>query len=199
MIETFQLTPESTELHPDELAALIPSIATKRELNEFERLNILEADAWAFSKRRLTTTAPWTDSYVRELHRKMLGSVWKWAGEYRRTEKSLGVLPHQIREMLFTRLGDVKYWTENATFPPDEIAIRLHHRLVQIHPFPNGNGRHARMMADVIVVKLGAKRFTWGQENLAADGPMRQKYISALKLADSDPNNTEALLRFARS
>lgn len=197
MTTTLNLSPENTELTPEELAGLIPSLATKQELNEFERENIIPAREWALSKRELTQCEPWSEAYVRDLHRKMFGQTWKWAGTYRRTDKNLGIPWQQILQQLPVVLGDAKYWIEHKTYDPDEIAIRLHHRLVSIHPFPNGNGRHARLIADVVVAKLGRPPFPWGIDNLVSPGPTREAYLKALKAADA--GDIQPLVKFARS
>jgi Fic-DOC domain mobile mystery protein B len=149
----------NTPLSLEELADLIPDLATKEELNEWERENILLAREWALGDRTSAVDMA-SDEYVRKLHGKMFDQTWKWAGEYRRTEKNIGVPFHEIRERLMALFGDVRYWIENNTYSPDEIAVRFHHRLVLIHPFPNGNGRHARLIADVLAMKLGRPAFT---------------------------------------
>jgi Fic-DOC domain mobile mystery protein B len=197
MVTTPNLSPENTELSADELAGLIPSLATKQDLNEFERENIIVATAWALSERILKQCEPWSEAYIRELHRRMFEETWKWAGIYRKTNKNLGVPFEQIREQLPTVLGEAKYWIDNKTYDLDEIAVCMHHRLVLIHPFPNGNGRHARLLADVLLAKLGRKPFTWGAANLVSPGPPREIYIAALKTADS--GDIQPLVKFARS
>ena len=186
----------NTPLSPDELSDLIPSLATKEELNEWERENILFAREWAATDR----TSPLgmaSDEYVRKLHAKMFDQTWKWAGEYRHTEKNIGVPFHEIRERLMASLGDVRYWIEHRTYSPDEIAVRFHHRLVFIHPFPNGNGRHARLLADRLVMKLGRPALTWGSANLVKQGEARAKYLEAVRAADN--GDMQPLLKFARS
>ena len=186
----------NTPLSPEELADLIPNLATKEELNEWERENILLAREWATSDR----TAPLeivSDQYIRKLHERMFDETWKWAGLYRLTEKNIGVPVAQIRERLVALFGDVRYWVENKTYPPDEIAVRFHHRLVFIHPFPNGNGRHARLTADVLVMKLGNPAFTWGSANLVEEGAARTRYLEAITAADD--GDIQPLLPFARS
>ena len=186
----------NTPLSPEELADLVPNLATKEELNEWERENILLAREWATSDR----TGPVdmvSDEYVRKLHRKMFDATWKWSGEYRRTEKNMGVPVQEIRERLMSLFGDVRYWIQNGTYSPDEISLRFHHRLVLIHPFPNGNGRHARQVADVLVMKLGRPVFTWGSTDLVKEGEARAKYLEALKAADD--GEIGLLLKFARS
>ena len=186
----------NTPLSPDELADLIPNLATKEELNEWERENILLAREWAIEDRTLPVAVA-SDEYVRKLHRKMFDETWKWAGTYRLTEKNIGVPVHEIREGLVALFGDVRYWIENSTHSADEIAVRFHHRLVLIHPFPNDNGRHARLIADVLVMKLGRPAFTWGSANLVKEGAARVRYLEAIRAADN--GDIEPLLKFARS
>ena len=186
----------NTPLSPEELADLIPNLATKEELNEWERENILLAREWATSDRTRPEEMA-SDEYIRKLHRKMFEETWKWAGQYRVTEKNIGVAVHEIREMLMGLLADVRYWIENSTYPPDETAVRFHHRLVFIHPFPNGNGRHARLMADVLVMKLGRPAFSWGSVSLVREGEARAKYLDAIRVADQ--GDIEPLLKFSRS
>ena len=187
----------NTPLTPEELADLIPNLATKEDLNEWERENILEARYWALSERNVKAHDPISDDYIRKLHNRMFDQTWKWAGTYRKTEKNIGVSVGQMREMLVALLGDVRYWIENNTHSPDEIAIRFHHRLVSIHLFPNGNGRHARLIADVLAVRLGRPTFTWGQKDLIKPGVAREEYLKALRTADE--GDIKPLLDFARS
>lgn len=187
----------NTPLSPEEQDDLIPDLATKEELNEWERQNILEAYEWAFDRRNLHRHDSFTESYVRELHRRMFDQTWKWAGRYRTSEKNIGIAYYQIREALVALLGDVRYWIEHATFEPDELAIRFHHRLVLIHPFANGNGRHARLMADVFLERQGIPVFTWGGADIVRAGDFRRGYIDALRAADK--NDIKPLLVFARS
>ena len=127
----------------------------------------------------------------------MLGDVWRWAGRFRTSERNIGIDYWQIPIALRQLLDDTKAWIEYHTYPPDEIALRFHHRLVQIHPFPNGNGRHARLTADLLVMRLGGERFSWGSANLQDAGTVRQRYIAALQAADD--HDIGPLLAFARS
>jgi Fic-DOC domain mobile mystery protein B len=187
----------NTPLSPEEQDDLIPDLATKEELNEWERQNILEAYAWALDPRNLQRQDPFAEAYVREMHLRMFDQTWKWAGTYRTTEKNIGIPHHQIRDALAALLGDARYWVEQQTFEPDELAVRFHHRLVSIHPFANGNGRHARLMADVIVRRQGRPVFTWGGADIVRAGDFRRSYIDALRAADK--NDIQPLLAFARS
>jgi len=199
-ISDLNSVPGNTPIHPDDAAKLIPNLATKKELDEWERQNILEAQKWAFSSRVMKSRNPLDEIYLRELHRRMFGETWKWAGKYRTRDVSIGCPFHKIYERVGTLLGDARFWTGNKTFSLDEIAVRFHHRLVgQIHAFPNGNGRHARMLADVIAEKNGGARFTWGRANLVEVGPTLNAYLSALRALDDNDNNIQPLLTFARS
>ena len=182
----------NTPLSADERADLIPNLATKEELNEWERQNILEAYAWALAPNNLRRRDPLVD-----LHLRMFDQTWKWAGTYRTTEKNIGVPHHEIRDRLAALLGDARYWREQGTYAPDELAVRFHHRLVFIHPFANGNGRHARLMADVLAQRQDRPIFTWGGADLARAGDFRRRYIDALRAADA--NDIAPLLAFARS
>jgi Fic-DOC domain mobile mystery protein B len=168
-------------------------ITTRADLNEAEQANIDVGTGWAFGNRADIIT----ERFVRDLHKRMLGDVWSWAGTYRLTERNIGIEAYRIPTELHTLLGDVNYWVENKTYPPDEIAIRFHHRLVAIHPFPNGNGRHARLMADLLIGRLGGPPFSWGGNNLGDIGTMRRAYVHALRSADAHDINP--LLAFSRS
>ena len=193
-----RLAPGNTFLTPDELAGLKPSLATKKELDQFERQNILDAHRWALSPRVLKREDPFIEPYLRELHRRMFGQTWTLAGKYRTTNKNLGVAFHQILNGIAAVLGDTHYSTEHEIFDIDEIAVRFHHRLVWIHPFPNGNGRHARLLADVVVMKSGREPFSWGARELTDAGPARAEYIRCLKAADANNEDIRGLLKFAR-
>lgn len=199
LIGNLNQAPGNTPLTPDELAGLRPSLTTKGELDQFERSNILEANRWAFNPRVLKREDPFIEPYLRQLHRRMFDQTWTWAGKYRKTNKNLGIPFHQIMNGIAAILGDIHYWLENETFDIEEIAIRYHHRLVWIHPFPNGNGRHARLLADVIAVKNGREQFTWGLKDSKESGLARTEYIRCLKAADANNDDIRGLLDFARS
>jgi Fic-DOC domain mobile mystery protein B len=164
------------------------------QLNEAEQANILEAEAWAFARHRRDLIS---EAFIKRLHKRMFGQVWRWAGEYRTTEKNIGIIPWEIPVELRTLIDDAKVWIDKASFPPDELALRFKHRLVSIHCFANGNGRHSRMMGDLIAVRLGRLRFSWGSTNLTPRGDVRSAYIAALQAADL--HDTGPLLAFARS
>lgn len=191
--------PGATPLNPNEITGLIPTyISTQRELNAVEQANIIEGERWAFAKKRKNVL---TEKFLRDLHKKMFGLVWKWAGRYRTSNKSIGVDWFQIPGEINKLLADVQYWITNETYTMDEVAARFHHRLVWIHPFPNGNGRWARTMADVLLFSIGAKRFTWGANSKSGSlddhGESRDRYIHSLQLADA--RNYSELLAFVRS
>jgi Fic-DOC domain mobile mystery protein B len=184
----------ATPLTPEEREGLIPShITLHSELNELEQQNILEAVGWVFLRRR----DPVDERFGRNLHKRMFRDVWRWAGSYRTSDKNLGVERQMIQPRLYETLEQTNYWIENKTFSPNEIAVRFHHALVFIHPFPNGNGRWSRLMADLLVVKLGHKRFTWGGNALSAADETRRAYIAALKAADD--HDFTAIVAVARS
>src|SRR5579872_286856 len=193
-------TPWNTPLHPDDAAQLIPNLATKNELDEWERTNILVAQSWAFNSRVIRSRDPLDEIYLRELHRRMFDETWKWAGKYRTRDVNIGCPFAEIYQRIPILLGNVRFWIEKSTFDMDEIAVRFHYQLVsEIHPFPNGNGRHARLLANVLSVKYGRRRFTWGRTNLVNTGPAREAYFEALRALDTDADNVKPLLQFARS
>ena len=184
----------ATPLSPEERDGLIPAhIALRRELNEVEAQNILEASLWAFERKRALTNV----DFARNLHKRMYGKVWRWAGEYRTTNKNIGVDANQIAPRMYEAMEQFQYWVDNETFTPDETAARFHHGLVTIHPFPNGNGRWSRLLGDLLAIQLGQPRFTWGRANLGQQGNDRDRYIAALKSADN--HDIGPLLKFARS
>ena len=184
----------ATPLDADELASLMPGhISTQGELNEWEQLNLVHGEGWARKQRREILS----EAFVRQLHRQMFGETWKWAGEFRKSDKNIGVDWLNIGVELRKLLDDVHYQIEHASYAPDEIAVRFHHRLVAIHPFPNGNGRHARLIADLLAERLGQPRFTWGSRSLVDASATRQAYITALQAANAREH--APLLAFARS
>lgn len=188
-------SPEATPLDPDEAAGLIPThITTQGDLNEWEQANILQGLRWALRQK---TRDLLDEAFLRELHRRMLGQTWRWAGEFRRSDKSIGVDWQQIQVQLRDLLRDVKVQIEFAAYPADEIVLRFHHRLVWIHPFTNGNGRHARLAADLLISRLGNEVFSWGGESLVSISAKRENYLVALRAADV--RDYAPLLRFARS
>jgi Fic-DOC domain mobile mystery protein B len=192
--DLFAQPDDATPLDAEEREGLLQTwITTRADLNEAEQANIDEAVAWTERRRDGDLL---TEGFVFELHKRMLKDVWSWAGTTRRTGKNIGVDPRQIHLQLGQLLRDASYWTENGTYPPDEIAVRLHHGLVFIHPFPNGNGRHARLMADLLIRQLGGDPFTWGGGTLREIGELRDEYMAALRAADG--HDLGPLMTFAR-
>ncbi len=176
---------------------LIPSISTRGELDEFEQQNIEEAILWSL-KRNFKKDNLFTESFIRESHKRMYGNVWAWAGEFRKTNKNIGVDKWHIATDLTILLGDVQFWCTNNIFSADETAIRFKHRLVSIHCFANGNGRHSRLMADIIIKQFfKLPYFTWGSNSAEDPSNTRRRYLNALKLADK--GDVEPLIKFARS
>ncbi|MEO6852203.1 MAG: mobile mystery protein B [Mucilaginibacter sp.] len=178
---------------------LISSITTRGELDEAEQRNIEDALLWLTQRRKkFIPDEILTEEFVCNLHKRMLSGVWRWAGKFRTSEKNIGVKSYLIGTELRTLLEDCKYWIENETYPPEEIAIRLKHRIVVIHCFANGNGRHSRLMADVIIEKIfGKEAFGWASNNLVSVGQNRANYLNALRSADQ--NDYADLIEFAKS
>lgn len=184
----------STPLSVEERAGLIPSyIALRHELNEAEQANILEAEQWVFARKRDVLD----ERFLSNLHKRMFGRVWRWAGKYRQTERNIGVAPYRIASDLRQLLDDCRYWIVHGSYAPDETCARFHHRLVAIHPYPNGNGRHARLATDLLLVTLGQPRFSWGRTSLVTPSETRQAYVAALRSADG--RDMRPLLEFVRT
>ena len=176
---------------------LIKTISTRGDLDEFEQLNIEEAEIWLL-KTKLDTSKILSEEFIRELHSKMFGNVWRWAGSFRSSNKNIGVDKFEIPIHLRNIIDDTKYWIDHKTFSEDEIVIRFSHRLVQIHLFPNGNGRHSRLIADVLINKgFNKEEFTWSSTDITSAGSVRSSYIRALRNADA--GNFIDLIAFARS
>ena len=190
-------TPGSTPLTAEDMEGLkMPHITTKGELNRVEQENITEAESKYFSKPLgLGEILTW--DFLRSLHKDMLKHVWTWAGDQRIRETSVGIDPAYIMTELPTLLDNIRYWIENKTFSNDEIAARLHHGLVKIHLFHNGNGRHARLTADLVLINLEEDRFSWGSGDLYKENEVRKKYIESLQLADK--HDFSELIEFVRS
>ena len=187
-----------TPLDEDEKEGLkIKTITTQGELDEFEQMNIEKAVEWTINLN-LKPEKILTEKFVKDLHKKMYDDVWKWAGEFRRSEKNIGIAWTQIGIELKNLLDDTKYWIEKNTFSQEEIAIRFKHRIVSIHCFPNGNGRHSRMMADIIMESIfGKEIFSWHQSKMVRADETRKEYINALREADN--GNVEPLIEFAQN
>ncbi|MBI5215473.1 MAG: mobile mystery protein B [Ignavibacteriae bacterium] len=175
---------------------LIKTISTRAELDEFEQLNVEKAIEWSLRKK-FSVKKILTEEFVKELHRRMFDDVWMWAGQFRTSNKNIGVDKFLIGVELKKLLEDCRFWITNTVFHGDEIAVRFSHRIVRIHPFANGNGRHSRLIADILVSHgLGQQHFSWGSRSLDKQGEARKKYLQALK--EADDNDYRLLIQFAR-
>lgn len=185
-----------TPLKADEADGLIPSwVATRADLNQVEQENIVRALRW-LDDRRPRAADILSEPFVRQLHEQMFKDVWKWAGRYRVTNKNIGVDRALVVDEIGKLLANATYWVENDVFPADEIAVRLHHGLVAIHPFADGNGRHTRLAADSLVESLGGTPFSWGSGMAGDPVELRRHYIETLRAADG--GDIAPLLEFAR-
>jgi Fic-DOC domain mobile mystery protein B len=193
----FQYAPGATPLDPDEAAGLVPShITTQADLNAWEQANILQAVRWVARQKKRDLL---TEGFVRDLHRRMFDQTWKWAGTFRQSNKNIGVDWTQVAVKLRNLLDNTRFQIDHKVFEPDELVVRFHHQLVWVHAFPNGNGRHARLMADVLAQQLGRPRMTWGGADveLVSMGTVRARYLKALR--EADQGQWSALIAFARS
>ncbi len=175
----------ATPLDLNELEGLrFPHIETRGELDQLEQQNIQDGLLWLKRQRKHKDLL--TEEFIKALHKRLFGAVWKWAGSFRTTEKNLGVDPLQISVELRKLLDDTRYWIDHQTYLPFEFSARFHHRLVQIHLFPNGNGRHSRIMTDVLLEKyLKEPAINWANDALIGNSEYREKYINALRRADT--------------
>lgn len=190
----FETDDNSTPLTEEEKQQLkVKWITTRTELNELEAKGIADAEIWLLKTNKKDIL---NETFIKTLHRKMFGEIWKWAGTFRTTERNIGAAPYEIQPKLKILLDDTKFWIENNTYSKKEIAIRFHHRLVQIHPFPNGNGRTSRIMADLIMRSFGHNGLDWGNGNLTEISKLRARYISALQ--EADKGNYALLIDFIK-
>lgn len=189
----------ATPLNEEDLKGLIPDfVATRADLNQVEYENIAKALPWAYRQARiLGPTGLFEYSFLFNLHRRMFADVWKWAGTQRVRETNTGAAPSQVPSQVKATLDDARFWHANGHLPVDERAARLHHRLVSVHPFPNGNGRCTRLLADLYLVSLGHDPFTWGSTRLDEQSELRDAYIKSLLAAHDD--DLRPLIAFARS
>lgn len=185
-----------TPLEEEEKDGLrISSIASRNDLNEYEQHNIEQAILWTMTKK-FNIESILTEQFIRLVHKQMFNQVWSWAGEFRKTNKNIGVDKWQIPSELKYLLEDCQFWFKHNTFTPDEFAIRFKHRIVTIHCFPNGNGRHSRLMADILIENIYKKPFfSWGIGRNPDEA--RKVYLQALKKADN--GDYQDLIAFARS
>lgn len=183
----------ATPLDPDEIEGLLPShVTTHEQLNAWEQMNITTADEWVMSRRRRAADVVLTPAFAEMLHRRMFDQTWAWAGKYRRSGKNIGVPASQVRVAMRDAVDNAAHWLAHEVYDTDEIAVRLHHQLVVVHPWPNGNGRWARLMADALLRAQLQPRFTWG----AGITNARVEYLSALRKADR--GDVSLLFAFAR-
>jgi len=187
-----------TPLDEDEKAdLLVPGVTTRGELDEHEQLNIEKAVAWSINLN-VSADRILTENFIKNLHKRMFGNVWRWAGQFRSTEKNIGVDRHLIGIELRKLIDDTLFWIDNVTFPPDEITVRFKHRLVNIHCFPNGNGRHSRLMADIMISSVFRRdAFSWHSSDMVKADDTRKAYINAIREADN--GNINPLIDFARN
>ena len=187
----------ATKIDADEAQGLIPiHISTQAELNIWEQSNILSAENW-LARQKLDTAKLLTSVFLQKLHRLMFNQTWRWAGQYRKTDKNIGVDWSTIAVELKLLFDDLLFQISAQSYSLDEIATRFHHRLVWVHPFVNGNGRHARLMTDQLLITRNAPRFSWGATQLYQQSFVRQRYINALRSADK--KDYSDLLVFVRS
>lgn len=190
-MDIFETDDNSTPLTEEEKQQLKAKwITTRAELNELETKGIAEAEIWLLTNKKDILN----ETFIKTLHKKMFGDIWKWAGNFRTTERNIGVAPYDIQPKLRILIDDIKFWINNKTYSEKEIAIRFHHRLVQIHPFPNGNGRISRIMADLVMRSFNLKNLNWGSGDLTHISELRTQYIQALQ--EADKGNYKPLLDF---
>jgi Fic-DOC domain mobile mystery protein B len=195
--------PGATPLRPEDVERLRPElrwVKTLEQLNPLEAANIAECEKWAQTSRLFTLPEFLATTRMERVHREMFDEVWLWAGEIRthELENAFASPAHRVRTDLEVLWGDARYWLEQQSFAPDELAVRLHHRLVKVHPFANGNGRHARLVVDFLLERhFGLERLRWGGMSLGEEGFGRATYISALQRADQ--NDYQPLLEFCRA
>ena len=177
---------------------LIPTITTREELDEFEQQNIEKAVEYYLLRRKFKADIILSEKFIFEVHKRMLADVWDWAGTIRKTNKNLGIDFYQISPRLHQLLENCKYWIEHKTFSEEEIALRFKHEIVSIHVFPNGNGRHSRLMGDIIMKHIfGKPIFSWGQKDLVHKNEVREQYIKALQ--DADKGDFTSLIKFSKA
>ena len=192
MSNLFRHDKYSTPLTDEEKQGLKQKwVTTREELNSLETLGIFNAEKKLVKTRNVILS----ENFLKKLHKQIFGSIWDWAGKYRTTERNIGIPPYQISSQLKILFDDVNYWIKHHTYPPKEIAIRLHHRLVHIHPFANGNGRTSRLLADLLMEKtFNQPKLNWGNKCIDKLPEHRSKYMTALRKADR--GDYSALIQF---
>jgi len=185
----------ATPLEADEIHNLIPKhLITQKELDEWEQYNIVKAETWVLSQKRSDILSV---GFAQKLHKKMFDETWSWAGRFRTRQTNIGVESIYITQELKILFDDADFWLVNSTYSLREAAVRLHHRLVYIHPFPNGNGRFSRLFADLVMYYQNQPRFSWGGNSLTTDSEVRKCYLNALRAADK--SDYSKLIIFADS
>jgi Fic-DOC domain mobile mystery protein B len=203
-LAAYELTDGATPIDADEAAGLLPKhIRTQGQLNQWEEENILEAETRAFQKK-LTADSVLTEAFARKLHQAMFNKTWSWAGKFRRSDKNIGVeftrISVGLNDLLENAKTQISYLPaqpEDRSEAMDNLAAKFHHQLVWLHPFANGNGRHARLMTDVLLHSQGVSPFSWGGASLVSATATRATYLDALRAADR--RNLQPLLAFVRS
>lgn len=195
MALTLEYPAGATPLDPNELDGLIPRhLATQQDLNEWEQNNILPARTWLYARIRPNVLS---EQFHCDLHRRMFGKTWRWAGQFRQSEKNIGAPWPQVPMRLRQLFENTRFRLDLQGTHLDEEVARFHHQLVLVHAFANGNGRHARLMADALLRERRQVPFTWGRVSLVDAGDVRERYIGALRTADA--GNIGPLLEFVRS
>ncbi|HBH79510.1 MAG TPA: mobile mystery protein B [Nitrospira sp.] len=187
------------ETSGDDISGLILAhLETRAERNVAEAQAIsLAYDKYIFEARRKKQGTRWlTDEFIRNVHQDMLGSIWDWAGKYRRDNLNIGMDWHLIPEQVRLLCDDFLHWDAQAsTMPVLEVAARLQNRLTKIHPFRNGNGRHARLMTDIFFLSRRHPLLEWPQTQLMSEGhQIRAQYITAMQ--DADQGDFSSLVKF---
>ncbi len=178
----WQTLPGETPI--DDISGLkVKGVTTRSELNKIEAENIRKAVVKYLATTPNRRTARFDLLWVFQLHREMFGDVWAWAGTIRTTVTNIGVAPNQIEVGLAALLDDLAFWEQQGE---DELkqAVMLHHRAVHIHPFQNGNGRWARLLANIWLRVLGDQLTEWPEETIGAESVIRDDYLAAIKAAD---------------
>ena len=187
----------TTRLSEEDARGLIPIVLTHNDLNRLEQINIMQARTWAMRRSSIRVRDIFSQQFVKQLHRKMFDQVWRWAGDYRQSDKNIGVHHASIAIQIQQLLGNADYWLNEQIYGVTELAVIFHHRLVKIRPFINGNGRHARLFAEVITSRYNGKKLTWGRISLSEPNEVRKRYIDALRKADG--GRDDAIIAFAQS
>lgn len=191
----FQNPPGATPLNDTE--GLIPKhITTQEDINEYEQNNILRAIKKLMASRYRKER--WLNSsFIKQVHKEMFGETWEWAGEFRKIETNIGLPPYQISSEIKKLCDDINFWPIESEKKAIENAVKFHYRLTHIHPFKNGNGRHARFMANLYLYNHHFSLLPWGACPLNKNDATRKKYLTALK--EADQGKLDKLIQFAES